>query len=107
MRRQRNMAQMKGETKTPEKELSKMEISNLSDAQFKSLVIRILQELTGYLNGIKKTQEEMKVALTEIKIYREPTMKGMKVRIKSKTWNIKKKKTFNQKRKKKKELKKK
>ena len=34
-------------------------------------------------------------------------MKGMKVRIKSKTWNIKKKKTFNQKRKKKKELKKK
>ena len=36
-----------------------MEISNLSDAQFKSLVIRILQELTGYLNGIKKTQEEI------------------------------------------------
>ena len=61
------MAQMKEQHKTPDKELNKMEISNLSDAQFKSLVIRILQELTGYLNGIKKTQAEMMVALSEIK----------------------------------------
>ena len=30
MRRQRNMSQMKEQIKTPEKELSKMEISNLS-----------------------------------------------------------------------------
>ena len=28
MKRQRNMAQMKGQIKTPEKELNKMEISN-------------------------------------------------------------------------------
>ena len=34
-RRQRNMAQMKGQIKTPEKELNKMEINNLSDAEFK------------------------------------------------------------------------
>ena len=37
MRRQRNMAQMKSQIKTPEKELNKMEISNLSDAEFKIL----------------------------------------------------------------------
>ena len=43
MRRQRNMAQMKEQIKTPEKELNKMEISNLSDAQFRTLVIRILR----------------------------------------------------------------
>ena len=42
MRRQRNMAQMKEQIKTPEKELNKMEISNLSDAEFKTLVIRNL-----------------------------------------------------------------
>ena len=36
MRRQRNMAQMKGQIKTPEKELNEMEISNLSDAEFKT-----------------------------------------------------------------------
>ena len=38
MRRQRNMAQMKEENKTPEKELNEMEISNLSDTRFKTLV---------------------------------------------------------------------
>ena len=41
----RNMAQMKEQNKTPEKELNKMEISNLSDAEFKTLVIRMLKEL--------------------------------------------------------------
>ena len=45
MRRQRNMAQMKEQIKTPEKELSEMEISNLSDAEFKTLVIRMSRNL--------------------------------------------------------------
>ena len=40
--RQRNMAQMKEEIKTPEKELSDEEIASLSDAEFKTLVIRML-----------------------------------------------------------------
>ena len=35
MRRQRNMAQMKEQIKSPQRELNKMEISNLSDAEFK------------------------------------------------------------------------
>ena len=38
MRRQRNMVQMKEQNKIPEKELKEMEISNLSDAEFKTLV---------------------------------------------------------------------
>ena len=67
MRRQRNMVQMKEQNITPEKQLNEMMISNLSDAQFKTLVIRMLQELTGYCNSIKKTQAEMKVTLSEIK----------------------------------------
>ena len=67
MRIQRNMTQMKEQNKTPEKELNKMEKSNLSLAEFKTLVIRMLQELIGYFNVIKKTQAEMKVALSEIK----------------------------------------
>ena len=49
------MVQMKEQDKPPEKELNKMEISNLSDAEFKTLVIRILKELSGYFNSIKKT----------------------------------------------------
>ena len=36
---------MKEQMKTPEKELSEEEIDNLSDAEFKTLVIRMLTEL--------------------------------------------------------------
>ena len=36
------MAQMKGQIKTPEKEQNEIEISNLSDAEFKILVTRML-----------------------------------------------------------------
>ena len=49
------MAQIKEQNKTPEKELSEMEISNISDAEFKTLVIRMLQELIGHFNSMKKT----------------------------------------------------
>ena len=61
------MAQMKVQIKTPEKELNKMEIGNLSDAEFKTLVIRMLKELSEDLNSIKKIQSEMKDTLIEIK----------------------------------------
>ena len=65
MRRQRNMAPMKEQIKTPEKELNKMEINNLSDAEFKTLFIRMLKELSEGLS-IKKTQAEMEGILIEI-----------------------------------------
>ena len=61
MKRQKNMAEMKGQIKTPEKELNKMEISILSDAEFKTLVIRMLKELSEDLNSIKKIQSKMRV----------------------------------------------
>ena len=48
------MAQMKEQKKTPEKELNKMEIANWSDTEFKTLVIRMLKELTEYGNNITK-----------------------------------------------------
>ena len=51
MSRQRNMAQMKEQTKFPEKELNEMEKSKQSHAEFKILVIRMLKEL----NNIKKS----------------------------------------------------
>ena len=75
------MAQIKEQNKTPEKEVNEMEITNLSVAEFKTLVIRMLRELIEYGNNIK---EEMKVTLREIrKIYREPTVEWMRPRFKS------------------------
>ena len=57
---------MKEQNKTPEKELNKMEISNLSDAEFKTLVIRMRKELSEDLNSIKKIQSETKDMLIKI-----------------------------------------
>ena len=65
MKRQRNMSQMKEQNKTPERKL-KMETSNLLDAQFKTLVIRMLNELGENHNSIKKDQSELKDTLTEM-----------------------------------------
>ena len=63
MRRQRIMVQMKEQNKTPEKELNKVEVNDLSDAEFKTLVIRMLKELCEDLSSIKKIQSEMKDSL--------------------------------------------
>ena len=57
------MAQMKEQNKTPEKELSNKEIANLSDAEFKTLVIRMLTEMFQYGCKIKEVnamQSEVK-----------------------------------------------
>ena len=59
------MAQMKEEIKILEKELNKMEISNLLDAEVKTLVIRMFRDRSEDLNSIKKIQSEMKDTLIE------------------------------------------
>ena len=48
------MAQLKEQIKTSEKELDEMDISHLSDAEFKTLFIRMLKELNEDLSSIKK-----------------------------------------------------
>ena len=50
-----------------------MEIANLSDAEFKTLVIRMLEDLTEYSSNIKG---EMKVTLSEIKKNLQVTNSG-------------------------------
>ena len=48
------MAQRKEQNKTPEQEPNETETSTLSDAEFKTLVIRMLKELTEYGNNMKE-----------------------------------------------------
>ena len=55
---------MKEQIKTPKVELNDEEIANLSDAEFKTLVIRMLTEMVEY--GLK-IQEEVKAMKNEIK----------------------------------------
>ena len=102
------MAQMKEQIKIPEKELNKMEISNLSDPEFKTLLITMLKELSEDLKSIKKTQSEMRDTLIEIK----NNLQGNSSRVDEAENQIndlehRKQKTTNQNNKKKKRVKKK
>ena len=62
--RQRNMAQMKEQIKAPKIDLSDEETANLSDAEFKTLVIRMITEMIEYGH---KIEEEVKPMQSEIK----------------------------------------
>ena len=83
------MAQMKEHIKTPEKELSDKEIANLSDAEFKTLVIRMLTEMVEYGH---KIEEKVKAMQSEIKDNVQGTnMKGRKLGLKSTIWSRRRK----------------
>ena len=89
--------------KAPEKiQLSKEEIANLSDAQFKTLVIKTLTEL---VESVRKLDEKMKPMLRAIKkMYREPIVMRRKLGLKLTVWTRRKKETSTQKRMKKQEF---
>ena len=55
---------MKDQSKTPERELNNEEIANLSDGEFKPLVIKMLTEL---IEIGQKMKEQMKDSQNEIK----------------------------------------
>ena len=57
------MAQRKEQIKAPKIELSDEEIANLSDAQFKTLVIRMLTELVEYGCKIEEKVKAMQSAI--------------------------------------------
>ena len=96
------MAPMKEQIKTPEKELNEMDISNLSDAEFKTLIIRMLKEIGEDLCSIKNIESEMKDTLIELKNnLQRNNSRVMKPRIKSMIWNIRRQKTTNDNKKKK------
>ena len=61
------MVQLREQTNTPQKVLYKREISNLSDAEFKTLVVGMLKERSEDLSSINKIQSETKDTQIEIK----------------------------------------
>ena len=65
------MAQMKEQDKTRENQLNEMETSNLSDTNFKTLVIMMLNERSGWTDefseNLNKEIETMKKNYSEMK----------------------------------------
>ena len=54
MRRQRNMSQMREQKLTLVKELNEMETSSLPESEFKTLVIRMVNELRGRIDELSE-----------------------------------------------------
>ena len=77
------MFQMKEQDKTPEDELSEVETGNLSEKEFRVILIKMIKELkkkmdaqsekleifNKELENIKNNQTELKNTITEIKIF--------------------------------------
>ena len=84
------MAQMKEQNKAPEKiQLSNEKLANLSDAEFKTLISRILTEMVECGH---KIEEEVKAMQSEIKQnIQKPTVKGRKPGLISTIWSRRKK----------------
>ena len=57
-RTRRNTFQIKEQNKTLDKRTNKMETSNLPDAEFKTLVIRVLNEFSENFKRIKRTSQK-------------------------------------------------
>ena len=58
------MTQIKEQIKAPKIELSHVEITRLSDAEFRTLVLMLLTEMLEY---VRKIEEEVKAIKSEIK----------------------------------------
>ena len=74
-------------------QLSEEEIANLSDAQFKTLVIKKLTELVEF--GRKLDEKMTACQEKQSKMYREPIVMGRKLELKSTLWTRRKKETSN------------
>ena len=59
------MAQMKEQTKAPKIQLTNEKIANLSDTEFKTLVLRMLTEMVEYGHKIEEKVKAMKGEIKE------------------------------------------
>ena len=62
------MSQMKGQNKTPEKQLNEVEIGNLSEKEFRIMIVKKIQDLGKRMEAkIEKIQEMFTKDLEELK----------------------------------------
>ena len=64
MKKQKVMSQMKGQDKTPEKQLNEVEIGNLQEKEFRIMIVKTIQDLG---KTMEKMQEMFTKDLEELK----------------------------------------
>ena len=68
MKRQRAIYQMKEQEKTPEKQLNEVEIGNLSEKEFRIMIVKMILDLGIRMEAkIEKMQEMINKDLEELK----------------------------------------
>ena len=67
MRWQKNMSQMKEQDKTPEEELSEVEIGNLPEKEFRVMIIKVMKELGRRMDAQNEKLEVFNKELENIK----------------------------------------
>ena len=68
MKKQKVISQMKGQGKTPEKQLNEVKIGNLSEKEFRIMIVKMIQDLWKRMEAkIEKMQEMFTKDLEELK----------------------------------------
>ena len=68
MEKQKVMSQMKGQDKTPEKQLNQVETGNLSEKEFRIMIVKMIQDLGKRMEAkIEKMQEMFTKGLEELR----------------------------------------
>ena len=68
MKKQKVISQMKGQGKTPEKQLNDVKIGNLSEKEFRIMIVKLIQDLGKRMEAkIEVMQEMLTKHLEELK----------------------------------------
>ena len=59
MKKQKVMSQMKGQDKIPEKQLNEVEIGNLPEKEFRTMIVNIIQDLGKRIEAKVEKMQEM------------------------------------------------
>ena len=74
MKKQRVLSQMKGQDKTPEKQLNKVEMDNFPENKFRIMIVKMIQDLRNRIEIMQemfiKDLEELKNKQTEMQYTR-------------------------------------
>ena len=54
MKKQKVMSQMKGQDKTPEKQLNEVELGNLPEKEFRIMIVKMIQDLGKIMEKMHK-----------------------------------------------------
>ena len=68
MKNQKVMSQIKGQTKTPERQLNEVETGNLPEKEFRIMIVKMIQDLRKTVDKIQEMfTKELKSLLMKVK----------------------------------------